>query len=57
MYFTELKSNDRILIIVAMIAGIVGLAATVAFVGQGNVRYVKIFLGRNRRTNNSFQIN
>jgi len=57
MYFTELKSNDRILIIVAMIAGMVGLAATVAFVGQGNVRYVKIFLGRNRRTNNSFRIN
>ncbi|MDH3855558.1 MAG: hypothetical protein OES27_05490 [Nitrosopumilus sp.] len=43
MYFTELKSNDRILIIVAMIAGIVGLAATVTFVGQGNVKYVKIF--------------
>jgi hypothetical protein len=43
MYFTELKSNDRIWIIVAMIAGIIGLAATVAFVGQGNVRHVEIF--------------
>ena len=43
MYFTELKSNDRTLIIVAMITGMIGLAVTVAFVGQGNVRYVEIF--------------
>ena len=43
MYFTGLKSNDKILVIVAMIAGMVGLAVTVAFVGQGNVRHVEIF--------------
>lgn len=40
---TELKSNDKILIIAALIAGVIGLAATVAFVGQGNVRHVEIF--------------
>jgi len=40
---TRLQSNERILIIVAMIAGMIGLAATVAFVGQGNVRHVEIF--------------
>jgi len=38
-----LKSNDKILIIAALIAGVVGLAATIAFVGQGNVRHVEIF--------------
>lgn len=43
MYFTELKSNDRTLIIVAMIAGMIGLAVTVTFVGQGNVRHIEIF--------------
>jgi len=38
-----LKSNDKILVISAMIAGMVGLAAIVGFVGQGNVRHVEIF--------------
>ena len=38
-----MKSNDKILIIVAMIAGIIGLIVTVGFVGQGNVRHVEIF--------------
>ncbi|MFQ5476597.1 MAG: hypothetical protein ACE5DT_06150 [Nitrosopumilus sp.] len=40
---TELKSNDKILIIAVLIAGVIGLAATVGFVGQGNVRHVQIF--------------
>lgn len=38
-----MKPNDKILVIAAMIVGMVGLAATVAFVGQGNVRHVEIF--------------
>jgi len=38
-----LKSNDKILVIAGIIAGIVGLVATVGFVGQGNVRHVEIF--------------
>ena len=42
-YCIELKSNDKILVIVAMIAGMIGLATIVGFVGQGNVRHVDIF--------------
>jgi len=42
-YCIELKSNDKILVIVAMIAGMIGLATIVGFVGQGNVRHVEIF--------------
>jgi hypothetical protein len=38
-----LKLNDKKLIIIAMIVGILGLSATIAFVGQGNVRHVEIF--------------
>jgi len=38
-----LGSNDKILVIAAMIAGMIGLAATIGFVGQGNVRHVEIF--------------
>ena len=38
-----MKSNDKILVIVGIIAGMIGLAATVGFVGQGNVRHVEIF--------------
>jgi len=38
-----LKSNDKILVIVGLIAGMVGLAATIGFIGQGNVRHVEIF--------------
>ena len=41
--FVEMKSNDKILVIVAMVAGMIGLAATIGFVGQGNVRHVEIF--------------
>jgi hypothetical protein len=35
--------QDRKLIIIAIIAGVVGLAAMVGFIGQGNVRHVEIF--------------
>jgi hypothetical protein len=42
-YLEELRSNDKILVIVAMVAGMLGLAAMVGFVGQGNVRHVEIF--------------
>ena len=38
-----MKSNDKILVVVGLIAGMVGLAATIGFVGQGNVRHVDIF--------------
>jgi hypothetical protein len=38
-----LKLNDKKLIIIAMIVGILGLSVTIAFVGQGNVRHVEIF--------------
>lgn len=35
--------QDRRLIIIAIIAGVVGLASMVGFIGQGNVRHVEIF--------------
>ena len=35
--------KDRKLIVIAIIAGVVGLAAMVGFIGQGNVRHVEIF--------------
>ena len=35
--------NDRKLIAIAIIAGVVGLAAIIGFIGQGNVRHVQIF--------------
>ena len=35
--------KDRKLIVVAIIAGVVGLAAMIGFIGQGNVRHVEIF--------------
>jgi len=38
-----LKSNDRMLIIVAILGGMLALAVIVGFVGQGNVRHVTIF--------------
>ena len=38
-----MKSNDKILIICAIIGGFVALTITVGFVGQGNVRPVPIF--------------
>lgn len=38
-----MRSKDRVLILAALITGVIGLVATVAFVGQGNVRHVDIF--------------
>ena len=35
--------NDKILVIVGIIAGVVALAVIVGFIGQGNVRHVQIF--------------
>ena len=37
------RSNDKIWIIAALLGGIVVLAVTIGFVGQGNVRHVAIF--------------
>ena len=42
-YTSSLKSNDKILVICAIIGGIVALSITIGFVGQGNVRPVPIF--------------
>ncbi len=36
-------SNDKTLILVAIMVGVVALAGIVAFTGQGNVRHVPIF--------------
>ena len=36
-------SKDRKLIIIAIIAGVFGLASLIGFIGQGNVRHVEIF--------------
>ena len=38
-----MKSNDKILIIAGLVAGMVGLAVMIGFIGQGNVRHVSIF--------------
>ena len=38
-----MQSNDKILIIVALIGGMIALAIIVGFIGQGNVRHVAIF--------------
>lgn len=35
--------NDRKLIAIAIIAGVIGLAAIIGVIGQGNVRHVQIF--------------
>lgn len=35
--------TDRKLIVIAIIAGVVGLAAMIGFIGGGNVRHVEIF--------------
>jgi len=37
------RSNDKIWIIAALLGGVVVLAVTIGFVGQGNVRHVTIF--------------
>ncbi|MDH5569181.1 MAG: hypothetical protein OEX98_05265 [Nitrosopumilus sp.] len=38
-----MQSNDKILIIVALIGGMIALVIIVGFIGQGNVRHVAIF--------------
>jgi hypothetical protein len=35
--------NNKKLIVIAIIAGMVGLGAMIGFIGQGNVRHVEIF--------------
>lgn len=35
--------NDRKIIIIVIIVGMIGLGAMIGFIGQGNVRHVKIF--------------
>ena len=36
-------AKERKFIIIAIIAGVIGLAAMIGFIGQGNVRHVEIF--------------
>ena len=36
-------SNDKVMIFVAILIGVVSLAAIIGFIGQGNVRHVEIF--------------
>ena len=36
-------SRDKKLIIIAIIAGVIGLSSLIGFIGQGNVRHVEIF--------------
>ncbi|MGY5149365.1 MAG: hypothetical protein ACW9W3_04805 [Candidatus Nitrosopumilus sp. bin_68KS] len=38
-----MQSNDKILVIAAVIGGMIALAIIVGFIGQGNVRHVQIF--------------
>ena len=38
-----MKQNDKILIIEGLVAGVIGLAVMIGFIGQGNVRHVSIF--------------
>ena len=38
-----LESQDKRIVIIGIIAGIVALAAIIGFIGQGNVRHVQIF--------------
>ena len=38
-----MKKNDKALIAIVIIGGIIVLSATIGFVGQGNVRHVSIF--------------
>jgi len=38
-----MQSNDKILIIMTLIGGMIALAIIVGFIGQGNVRHVTIF--------------
>ena len=36
-------SQDKKLIVIAIIVGVIGLGAMIGFIGQGNVRHVEIF--------------
>lgn len=36
-------NNDRALIIIAIVVGVVALAGVIGFIGQGNIRHVSIF--------------
>ena len=38
-----LESKDKRIVILAIFAGVAGLAITIGFIGQGNVRHVPIF--------------
>ena len=38
-----MQSNDKILVIAAIIGGMIALTIIVGFIGQGNVRHVQIF--------------
>ncbi len=38
-----MNTNDKKLVIIGIVAGIVGLSVMVGFIGQGNVRHVAIF--------------
>ena len=38
-----MNSNDKKLILIAMIVGLIGLASMIGFVGQGNIKHVEIF--------------
>ncbi len=42
-----MQSNDKILVIAAIIGGIIVLATIIGFIGQGNVRHVQIFWQEN----------
>jgi hypothetical protein len=35
--------NNKKLIVIAIIVGVIGLGAMIGFIGQGNVRHVEIF--------------
>ena len=35
--------NNKKLIVIASIVGVIGLGAMIGFIGQGNVRHVEIF--------------
>ena len=38
-----MNSGDKKLVIIGIVVGVVGLAAMIGFIGQGNVRHVSIF--------------
>ena len=38
-----MNSNDKKLVIIGIVVGVIGLVAMIGFIGQGNVRHVAIF--------------